>query len=114
MAWTVDSSGTKTATASGTEDTLVDNTSPGGNTFTLYTDMSNLANGDIVELRIYVKILTGGTLRVAWVQSYTNAQGSDNAIAMSIPVIGFWNIKFTLTVTTSTSRDFPWEVYEQG
>jgi hypothetical protein len=113
MAWAVNASGTLAATASGTEDTLKDETSPAGKTFVLYVDMNALANDDVVELRAYAKVLTGGTLRVAWTQTYAHAQGTDNAVAFSVPIIGFWNVKFTLTVTTATSRSFPWELYEQ-
>lgn len=113
MAWTVNASGTLSATAGGTEDTLKDETSPGGKTFVLYVDTNALANDDVVEIRCYAKVLTGGTLRVAWLQILADAQGADNAVFFSVPVIGVWNVKFTLKVTTATSRSFPWELYEQ-
>jgi len=63
---TAQSSNTLTATGGGVEDTLLDVAVAG--TFTLHVDTVNMVAGDVVELRIYQIVLTGGTRRVAYYQ----------------------------------------------
>jgi hypothetical protein len=104
-------SGTQTATVT-TEHTLLDVAIAG--TFTLHVDLVNLAAGDVVELRIYQIILTGGTRRVAYYDSFTDAQVADNMIAISVPISNeltdAGSLRFTLKQTLGTSRNFPWKV----
>lgn len=111
MAVTAQGSGTQTATI-GTEHTLLDVAIAG--TFTLHVDTINMAAGDILELRIYQIVLTGGTRRVAYFSSYIGVQPTDNMIKLSVPISNeltdAGSIRFTLKQTTGTGRAYPWKV----
>ena len=111
MAVTAQSTGTQTATI-GTEHTLLDVAIAG--TFTLHVDANAMAAGDIVELRVYQIVLTGGTRRVAYFQVYSGAQPADDLIKISVPISNeltdAGSIRFTLKQTAGTGRSFPWKV----
>lgn len=111
MAVTAQSTGTQTATI-GTEHTLLDIAIAG--TFTLHVDANAMVAGDIVELRVYQIILTGGTRRVAYFQVYSGAQPADDKIKISVPISNeltdAGSIRFTLKQTAGTGRSFDWKV----
>ena len=105
-------SNTLTATAGGTEDFL---TSPAiAGTFTLHVDCVELAAGDVIELRVYQTVLSGGTARVAYLARYEGTQPTDDMIKISVPIsndlVGADALKFSLTQTQGTARNFPWKV----
>lgn len=112
MAVTAQSSGTKTLTGSGTEDTLLDVAVAG--TYTLHVDLVNLAAGDVVEFRIYQIILTGGTRRVAYFTRRVDVQPTDDMIVISVPISNeltdSGSLRFTATQTKGTGRAIPWKV----
>src|SRR5678816_611446 len=109
MAVTTADTNSQVATVT-TEHTLFDTSSAG--TYTLHVDLSVLADGDTVELRCYQMVLTGGTRRVAYVGSFSDAQPADNMIAISVPISNALTdsgaLRFTLKQTVGTSRTFPW------
>lgn len=112
MAVTAHATGTLSATAGGTEDFL---TSPNvAGTFTLHVDTVNMAAGDVIELRVYQMVLTGGTQRVAYVARYEGAQPTDDLIKISVPISNELTdtnaLRFSLKQTAGTSRNFPWKV----
>lgn len=111
MAVTAQSTGTQTATI-GTEHTLLDVAIAG--TFTLHVDATNLAAGDVLELRVYQIVLTGGTRQVAYYQAYVDVQPTDDRIKISIPISNeltdAGSLRFTLKQTAGTGRAFPWKV----
>ena len=111
MAVTAQATGTQTATI-GTEHTLADVAAVG--TFTLHVDSNAMAAGDAVELRIYQIVLTGGTRRVAYFQSYFDAQSADDKIKISVPISNeltdTGSLRFSLKQTAGTGRSFPWKV----
>jgi hypothetical protein len=111
MAVTVDSSGTQAATVN-TEHTLDDVAGPG--TYQLGVDMTNMASGDVVELRIYKMFKTGGTRRVTYFASYQGVQPTDDMGKVSVPISTGLNdsgsIRFTLKQVAGTGRNFDWEV----
>jgi hypothetical protein len=111
MAVTAQGSGTQTATV-GTEHTLLDVAVAG--TFTLHVDAVNMVALDALELRIYQKILTGGTLRVAYFQTFYGAQAVDDLIKISVPIsndlVEAASLRFTLKQTYGTSRLFAYKV----
>lgn len=105
-------SGTLSSTAGGTEDFL---TSPNVvGTFTLHVDTVNMAAGDVVELRVYQMVLTGGTQRVAYYARYEGAQPTDDLIKISVPISNELTdsnaLRFSLKQTYGSSRNFPWKV----
>jgi hypothetical protein len=89
-----------------TEHTLDTETAAG--VYVLVVDTANLANGDIVILRIKTKYATGGTSRIAYAVTYANAQGEPNKYSIPVPVDT--EIVCTLEQTDGTGRDFPWNL----
>jgi hypothetical protein len=99
------SSGTQTSVVS-TEHTLATDTT--GQTYVLVVDCTNLAMGDTVELRIYTKAKSGGTERLAYLRTYSNAQGE--LIKYSVPVPADISCKATLKQTAGSARNFDWSL----
>jgi hypothetical protein len=108
-------SGTQTATIS-TEHFL---TSPNvEGKFTGVIDLSNLADGDILELRAYQMVLTGGTARVIDVQYFYGAQPTDQLIVewgkdIKNELAESNAVRYSLKQTAGTGRDFPWKVIKE-
>jgi hypothetical protein len=111
MAITTQGSGTQTAVIS-TEHTLLDIAVAGS--FVFEVDANAMASGDTLELRIYKKVLSGGTLRVAYMTSYTGAQSADDIYKISVPfsndLVEAASCRCTLKQTAGTGRAFPWKV----
>ena len=111
MAVSADASGTQTAVI-GTEHTLDDVAAAG--TYTLHVDTVNMAAGDVLELRAYQIVLTGGTRRVAYLSRFFDAQPTDDLIKISVPISNeltdAGSLRFTLKQTAGTGRAFPWKV----
>lgn len=91
-----------------TEHTLTTQTTDG--VYTLAVDLNNLAAGDIVILRIYGKVRTGGTERLLFSGNYGPIPPTEK-FAMSPPVLSPHHFKATLEQTDGTGRTFPWAVY---
>jgi hypothetical protein len=101
--------GSQVATVT-TEHTLADTSAAG--TYVLEVDTSVMLAGDVLELRMYVMVLTAGTRRVAYYARYDDAQVADDMIKISVPVSTALSdsgaIRATLNQTKGTSRTFPW------
>lgn len=111
MAVTVEASGTQTATVT-TEHTL--STETGAKTFVLIVDTSAMVKGDVLELRIKTRVLTGGTDRLVYISPpYAGVQTGDEAgpIKISVPVPSAFSCVFTLKQTLGTGRAYPWAVW---
>jgi len=107
-----------TAHASGTQVSVIGSehflTSPNvAGTFTLHVDTIEMVLGDIVELRAYQMILTGGSQRVAYYQSYMGAQPVDDYIKISVPISNELTdtnaLRFSLKQTAGSPRSYPWK-----
>lgn len=111
MAVTAQGSGTQAASI-GTEHTLLDIATTG--VYTWHVDMVNMAAGDIVELRVYQMVLTGGTRRVAYYVVLVDAQPADGLIYISDEIgnelTDSGALRYTLKQTSGTGRNFPWKV----
>jgi hypothetical protein len=107
MALTRDSSGTQTTTVT-TEHVVGSPTAAGYYQFEV--DLSPMLNGDTVELRVKVPALNAGTKRTVFMGTYKNAQGADNAIAISPPVPVIDASDFTIKQTEGSTRDLPWAI----
>lgn len=114
MTRTVKSSGTQTATIS-TEHTLLDTTADEGFIFDAAIDLGNMVAGDTVEIRVYAKLLTGGTLRRVYYAIFTGTQDDEpnqKSLIIYVPAMTVakeW--KMTLKQTAGTGRNFDWTVY---
>ncbi len=107
MTLAVSASGTQTATIS-TEHTLY--TSSAAGVFLLEVNLVNMASGDTVELRVKGKTLTGDSVAVKLLETYSGAQVEPDVIVRSIPVPDDLALVFTLKQTAGTGRSFPWKV----
>jgi len=108
-----------TAHASGTQLAVIDTehflTSPNvAGTFTFHVDTVNMAALDVLELRVYQMVLTGGTQRVAYYARFDGAQSADDYIKISVPISNELTdtnaLRFSLKQTLGTGRNFPWKV----
>lgn len=111
MAVTAFASGTQTTTV--TTEHFVSSPNVAG-VYTFHVDTVNMVAGDVLELRIYQIIITGGTTRVAYVSAYYGAQPTDDIIKVSVPIgnelTDTNSLRFSLKQTFGTSRNFPWKV----
>lgn len=110
MAWTVNTSGSQTATGGGTEDVLATVTSTAG-TFCLSVDCANMVDGDTVELKAYGKARSSDTERCIYRASFSHAQADLLKLSIAIPTPH--HIKVSLTQSAGTGRAFPWALYVQ-
>jgi hypothetical protein len=103
--------GTQTATI-GTEHFLSSVNTPG--TFDLDVDLHNLASGDIVELRVYKIVLTGGTARQALLGTFPYPVA--DLVTISDPVMNALSdaqsLRYSLKQTAGTGRAFDWAVLQ--
>ena len=107
MALVVDASGTQTATVS-TEHTLRTTTTSG--TYVLVVNTTAMANGDVTELRIYTKPLSGSTSVVAYVAAYANIQAAIVKYSVHVPCNN--ECKVTLKQTAGTGRSYEWALLQ--
>jgi hypothetical protein len=105
MALTSAAHGSQTATID-TEHTLITQTTAG--VYVLVVDMTNLVAGDIVVLRIKVKVVHDGASVLAYMATFANVQSE--AAKFSIPVTIDTEIVCTLEQTDGTGRAFPWNL----
>lgn len=111
MSVTASASGTQTASIS-TEHQLADTAAAG--VYTFHVDTNAMVAGDTLELRVYQMVLTGGTSRVAYMQTFSGAQPADDKIKISEPIgnelTDSTSLRFSLKQTAGTGRAFPWKV----
>lgn len=105
MPWTVDSSGTQTATIS-TEHILASPTTNA--TYVLHVEIpSTFANGDLVELRCY-DMIDGTNLRQCWKATFQHLQVNVGKVSPPLAITA--GARFTLKQTAGTGRAFPWSI----
>jgi len=115
MVRTVVDSDTQTCTVT-TEHTLLDDTSNEGEVLDAYLDLSEAVAGDVFEIRLYAKLLSGGDLARVYYARYVGVQ--DDEANFRSPIIYVpamteceeW--KLTLEQAEGTSRDVDWTVYK--
>lgn len=104
-------SGTQAATV-GTEHFLSSPNAAG--VYRMAVDASVLQAGDVLELRVYQIVLTGGTSRVVFFGSYAGVQPADDMIKETLPIgnelTDTNSLRFSLKQTFGTTRSFPWKV----
>lgn len=75
-----------------------------------FIDLNALALGDIFEFRVYEKCQAADTQRVALMQSFNNAQGTDGAVWVSPSFILMHGWDMTLKKNTGTDRTITWSI----
>jgi hypothetical protein len=107
MAITQNTSGTKTVTVD-VEHSLATITTAG--LFQFAIDLSNMENGDIIDITIKTKLLTGSTAAIAYIATFAHVQGQPNQ--HSLPIMSPFSVEFLIEQTDGTARDYDWAVYE--
>jgi hypothetical protein len=109
---TQEASGSQTATV-GTEHTLATITTT--KTFVANVDCANMQANDFVELKVWRKVRSSDTLRVAGsrIVSWLEAAVSPN-IDLKIVASGGGEFRVTLRQISGTSRAFPWSIDTPG
>lgn len=79
-----------------------------------FIDVNALANGDTFEFRVYEKVLSGSTQRCVFVHAWTHAQGTDNAIWVSPPLLLLHGWDMTLKKSAGTDRAIDWSIRKAG
>lgn len=105
MAVTSVGADTQTAVIS-TEHTLDTETTAG--VYVLVVDTSNLANGDVVVLRMKTKNQSGSSSVLAYEATFANAQAEVNKYSPAIPIDT--ELVCTLEQISGTGRDFDWNL----
>jgi hypothetical protein len=105
MAVTSVGSGSQSCTLD-TEHTLDTETTAG--VYVLVVDMNNLADGDVVILRIKTKNKSGSTSRLAYQATFANAQTEINKYSPAIPIDT--ELICTIEQTDGTGRSFDWNL----
>lgn len=107
MTWTLDQSGTTSALTVGTETQLGSNSTTNG-TYVLKVNATNMALGDILEIRLYTQDISSGSVLQCFKGTFANVQTSP--IILSPPVPSDIALKCTLKQTAGTGRTFTWEI----
>jgi hypothetical protein len=86
--------------------------------FTGIVDVSNLADGDILELRAYQMVLTGGTPRVVDYLVLYGAQPTEQQIIewgkeLKNELTDAQSLRYSLKQTAGVGRSFPWKVVRE-
>lgn len=86
-------------------------------TFAFLVDLNDMVAGDVVELRVYQMVLTGGTQRVAYYTRYEGAQPADDQIKISVPIMNELTdtnaLRFSIKQTFGTAS-IPWKVVKHS
>ena len=79
-------------------------------TYVFGIDLNNMANGDILEVLLSVKLLTGSTSRVAYKATFAHVQGKP--VQYSVPILVPFELICQIRQVGGTGRSFDWAVYE--
>lgn len=104
-------SGTKTA--DGTEQTLGSSTSlASGAVLELCVDTVNMADGDILELRVYSNDGVNASDKLCQFASFTGPQTTTQKRSIPVSVESGGRYKASLKQTAGTNRDYYWKVMQ--
>ncbi len=72
--------------------------------YQLFLDLNALVNGDVFEVRIYERVVSGGTKRIVTPFTLADAQGADHAIwaGPALQLMHGWD--FTIIRTAGSDR----------
>ena len=85
--------------------------------YVLNIDLTLMATGDVVEIRGYEMMKTGGTATVKYIMVYYGAQPTDDEIKSMAPLFTTLTgdtkpVKWTISQTFGTQRAFPYNVQQ--
>ncbi len=97
-------------TADGSEQLVIE--APGPINLEGYVDLSNLAVGDEVVLKRYVKIQEGGDYKLHASEAFNGVQ--EQPLIRFPPIAGYYGIKVTLQQTAGSFKSFPYQFFKEG
>jgi hypothetical protein len=80
--------------------------------YQLWLDLSNLAAGDIVSVKVYEKVASAGTSRAVLIDNVTGPLDSPHYVTPSLIMLHGW--EFSLTKVTGTDRSIAWSIRKIG
>ena len=107
MTWVLDQSGTTSALTINSETQLGSNSTTNA-TYILKFNATNLANGDVLEARLYTQDISSGSLIQVWKGTFANNQIND--VKISPPIASDLSLKCTLKQVAGTGRTYTWEI----
>jgi hypothetical protein len=107
MSVTVETSGSQTATLATWHDVATVANVAGVRVFSV--DLSNLTNGETVDIRIKKNTRSADAQAVIYQATYAHAQAEP--VVDSVPVVVADDATFSIRQTGGTGRAFPWAVY---
>jgi hypothetical protein len=78
--------------------------------FQCLLDLNALALGDSFDFRIYEKVAGGSTKRIAFIATFANAQGADNAVWISPSLVLLHGWDMTLIRTAGADRSIGYSI----
>jgi hypothetical protein len=76
--------------------------------YVLVVDTSAMEAGDTVEVRIKTKCISSGTVKIAYLDIYSDVQDEPHKYSVPVPVD--LEIICTIKQTTGTGKTFPWNL----
>lgn len=114
---TIAAFGAGTATGTINSEQFVANVNAAG-VYTFHVDLSNMVALDYTELRVYQMVLTGGTARVVYLETFSGVPPTDAVIAISVPISNeltdAQSLRFSIKQTTGTARQYAWKVIKHS
>jgi hypothetical protein len=110
---TISQAFTSSATIGGTERFCAsDSTSKTDQTddgvYQLFLDLSALAAGDIFRIRVYEKVISGGTSRVVMEENVPGPVGAPHYVTPTLILLHGW--EFSLFKVAGTDRSIAWSI----
>ena len=113
MAVTSVATGSSTQTSGGAETNFAAASATSG-VWVIAVDLGLMANGDVIELRVY-NIIGGGSERLSYYAVYANAQAQPGKYSVPVPSNGGGDtIRFTIKQTAGTTRACPYRIMTIG
>jgi hypothetical protein len=78
--------------------------------YQLFLDLNTVANGDVFEVRVYEKVRSSSTKRVAHHFVIADAQGTDGAIAVTPPLQLMHGWDMTIDRTAGADRTIEYSI----
>lgn len=76
--------------------------------YVLVVDTAELAGGDTVEVRVKTRCVASGTVKTAYLDTYTDAQPEPHKYSVPVPIDH--EIICTIKQTLGVARTFPWNL----
>ncbi len=101
-----DADGNPTLTGSGTPDDLHTAVTTPADVYQYAIDLSNMANGDVIQFEVEVKVRSGSTAARVINQMFANAQS--DPVWLTPPIPALHSIKAIMTQHEGTGRAIEW------